>query len=112
MRAMWPTYMQLQVQLDIDPMLHLALYQTAQHATAYSLSFLLCYVMYTQKFEICERYRAYKLSGESEQWPWESMSKQEWQAFFRRSLLFNLMNMFVWGPSIPVVVYFATKFGL
>ena len=105
MRAIWPHLQAFKDVHNLPPMLCYGLFNTVQHILTYGIAFPAMWVVYVSKFRCCEKYRAYHLTGESDQWPWESMPAKEWSAFFRRSLSINFVNACVCDPCWTYLVY-------
>ncbi len=103
MKYIWPSYMKLRDDYDIHPIWHIALYTTTQHCFIYITGNILFYFIYTGKYQIFECQRA--KSSEDEQWPWESMPKNEWRALLKRTLLFSSFNGLVMNNFTFLLLY-------
>lgn len=107
MRAIWPAYMQLQVDYNLPQLAHIAIYTIPQHIFNYTVGNLLCFVLYISKIPFFEHYRS--RGHPDEQWPWEFMPKDEWRKLLYRSLWFNALNSVVSNLSINVFFWAIDK---
>ncbi len=99
--------MKLRDDYDIHPIWHIALYTTTQHCFIYITGNILFYFIYTGKYQIFECQRA--KSSEDEQWPWESMPKNEWRALLKRTLTISAINSFFSNSLINVLLVLNKK---
>lgn len=86
----WPMWIELGEAYNLPEFVHQVVWYEVQTVTLHWLNCAVHYFIYVGKYPFLEQFRA--KATENEQWPWESMPKQEWHKKLKRSLWINVRN--------------------